>query len=130
MWRALLVARARRRGARSLAVHGRMMQAGSVIVDLAAETGGNCELTRPGETIDVGGVTIVGAVHLASAVPRDASDMYAHNMGAFLENLITDGAVDINLDDEIIQGTLLTHEGKIVSERVRELIANSDRESE
>lgn len=106
------------------------MQAGSVIVDLAAETGGNCELTRPGETIDVGGVTIVGAVHLASAVPRDASDMYAHNMGAFLENLITDGAVDINLDDEIIQGTLLTHEGKIVSERVRELIANSDRESE
>ena len=106
----------------------RGMRRGSVIIDLAAETGGNCELTSPGETIDADGVTIVGSVHLATEVPYDASQMYARNVAAFLGNLIEDGAVNLNLEDEIIRGTLLTHEGEIVAERVRELPGRSDEE--
>jgi len=108
----------------------RGMPPGSVIMDLAAETGGNCELTSPGETIEVDGVVITGPIHLAGAVPHDASQMYARNMTAFLGNLIEEGAVNINLEDEIVSGTLLTHEGAITAERVREQLASGAMESE
>ncbi len=97
----------------------RGMRPGSVIIDLAAETGGNCELTSPGETIEVDGATIVGSIQMATEVPYDASQMYARNVTAFLVNLIDDGAVNLDLEDEIIQGTLLTHDGEVVAERVR-----------
>jgi len=100
----------------------RGMRPGSVIIDIAAETGGNCELTSPGETIDVDGVRIVGAVQLATEIPYDASQMYARNVTAFLQNLITDGAVNLNMEDEIVSGTLLTRGGDVVAPRVREML--------
>ena len=108
----------------------RGMQPGSVIIDLAAETGGNCELTSPGETIEVDGITIVGTVQLATEVPHDASQMYARNVAAFLGTLITDGAVNLNLEDEIVRGTLLTHGGEVVAERVRGMLGLPAGESE
>ena len=100
----------------------REMRPGSVVVDLAAETGGNCELTRPGETVEVHGVTIIGPVELAATIPYDASQMYAKNVTAFLGGLLADGAMHLNLEDEILRGTLLTHQGEVVHPRVRELL--------
>ena len=108
----------------------RGMQPGSVIIDLAAETGGNCELTSPGETIETDGVTIVGTIQIATEVPHDASQMYARNLAAFLGNLIEEGAVNLNLEDEIIRGTLLTHDGEVVATRVRDMLGLTTEESE
>ena len=96
------------------------MAPGSVIVDLAAERGGNCELTQPEEVAYVHGVTIIGWINLASTVPYHASQMYAKNLTAFLLHLVKDGKVRMDLDDEIIRDTLLTHDGQIVNARVRE----------
>src|SRR5215475_9339083 len=96
------------------------MAPGSVIVDLAAERGGNCELTRGGEIAVEHGVTIIGQFNLASSVPYHASQMYAKNITAFLLNLVKDGKVLINEADEIHRETLLTHAGDIVNARVRE----------
>ena len=96
------------------------MAPGSVIVDLAAERGGNCELTRGGELVVEHGVTIIGAFNLASAVPYHASQMYAKNVTAFLLNLVKDGKLQINEADEIHRETLLTRGGEIVNARVRE----------
>jgi NAD(P) transhydrogenase subunit alpha len=97
------------------------MSPGAVIVDLAAERGGNCELTRPGETIEVNGVTILGPLNLSSEVPRHASQMYSNNVLAFLKLLIKNGALSLNLSDEIIAGTLVTHQGRVVQPFVRQL---------
>ncbi|HEY1472093.1 MAG TPA: Re/Si-specific NAD(P)(+) transhydrogenase subunit alpha [Candidatus Acidoferrum sp.] len=99
------------------------MAPGSVIVDLAAERGGNCELTKPDETIVVHGVTIIGMFNLAETVPYHASQMYARNISAFLQNLTKDGKMQLNLKDEIIRETLVTHEGEIVNARVREFFS-------
>ena len=96
------------------------MAPGSVIVDLAAERGGNCELTRGGETVVEHGVTIIGEFNLASSVPYHASQMYAKNVTSFLLNLVKDGEVRINEADEIHRETLLTDRGEIVNPRVRE----------
>jgi len=96
------------------------MAPGSVIVDLAAERGGNCELTRGGELVMEHGVTIIGAFNLASAVPYHASQMYAKNVTAFLLNLVKEGKLQINEADEIHRETLLTRGGEIVNARVRE----------
>ena len=96
------------------------MAPGSVIVDLAAERGGNCALTRGGETTIEHGVTIIGEFNLASSVPYHASQMYAKNVTAFLLNLVKDGKVQINESDEIHRETLLTRGGEIVNARVRE----------
>jgi NAD(P) transhydrogenase subunit alpha len=98
------------------------MAPGSVIVDLAAERGGNCELTRGGETIVEQGVTIIGQLNLASTVPYHASQMYARNLTAFLLNLVKDGKVQFNEADEIHRETLLTRDGEIVNARVREFL--------
>jgi NAD(P) transhydrogenase subunit alpha len=99
------------------------MAPGSVIVDLASERGGNCELTRPGEIIVEHGVTIVGLFNLASAVPYHASQMYARNVSAFLVHLVKDGKLQLNLEDEIVRETLLTRGGQIVNARVKEFFA-------
>jgi NAD(P) transhydrogenase subunit alpha len=99
------------------------MAPGSVIVDLAAERGGNCELTRPEETIVTSGVTIIGRINLASAVPFHASQMYARNVTAFLVHLVKDGKLVLNLEDEIIRETLLTRGGEVANARVREFFS-------
>jgi H+-translocating NAD(P) transhydrogenase subunit alpha len=101
----------------------RRMAPGSVIVDLAAERGGNCELTRPGETIVDGGVTIIGRINLASTVPYHASSLYARNLTAFLVHLVKDGKLNLNLTDEITRETLLTRGGEVVNARVREFFS-------
>ena len=98
------------------------IRSGSVIVDLAAETGGNCELTRPGETVEVNGVSVMGPVNLPSTVPHHASQMYARNIAAFLQLLAKDGELHLNLEDQIIRRTLLTHNKEVVSPLVRELL--------
>ncbi len=98
------------------------MVPGSVIVDLAAERGGNCELTRGGETIVEHGITIIGRFNLASTVPYHASQMYARNLTAFLLNLVKDGSLQFNEADEIHRETLLTRNGEIVNARVREYL--------
>lgn len=103
----------------------RGMRLGSVIVDLAAEGGGNCELTRPGETVEVNGVTILGPLNLPSTVPNHASQMFAKNITAFLQNLVKNGDLNPDLEDQIIQDTLLTHEGEVVNSQVRELLGLS-----
>src|SRR5580692_2798801 len=97
------------------------MAPGSVIVDLASERGGNCELTRPGEKVVANGVTIIGRINLASTVPYHASQMYARNITAFLQYLVQGGKLQLQLDDEIIQSTLLTRGGEIVNARGRDL---------
>lgn len=107
----------------------RQMRPGSVVVDLAAETGGNCEFTRPGETVDVNGVTIAGPIELASTVPYDASQMYARNVAAFLGSLLVDGAIQLDLEDEVLHDTLLTHNGEVVHPRVRDQLEMSPLES-
>jgi NAD(P) transhydrogenase subunit alpha len=99
------------------------MAPGSVILDLAAERGGNCELTQAGKTIVTNGVTIIGEINLARTVPYHASQMYARNVTSFLLNLVKDGKVNLNLQDEIIRDTLLTQNGEIVNARVREFLA-------
>jgi H+-translocating NAD(P) transhydrogenase subunit alpha len=96
------------------------MAPGSVIVDLAAERGGNCELTQMGKTVDVNGVSVIGPVNLASTVPFHASQMYARNLTSFLTNLVKDGKIRPPESDDIIRETLLTQGGEIVNSRVRE----------
>jgi NAD(P) transhydrogenase subunit alpha len=96
------------------------MAPGSVIVDLASERGGNCELTRTGETVKVHGVSIIGAINLASSVPYHASQMYSRNVANFLMYQVKDGKLQHNLQDEIIRETMVTHGGEIVNARVRE----------
>src|SRR6266550_3471050 len=96
------------------------MAPGSVILDLAAERGGNCELTHPGETYVTHGVTLIGSVNLASGVPFHASQMYARNLTAFLANLVKDGKMRSAESDDIIRDTLLTQGGEVVNARVRE----------
>jgi NAD(P) transhydrogenase subunit alpha len=99
------------------------MAPGSVIVDLAAEQGGNCELTRAAEVVTADGVTIIGYINLASTVPYHASQMYARNMTAFLLHLYKDGKLQLDLDDEIIRATLLTRGGEVVNPLVREFFS-------
>ncbi len=101
----------------------RGMAPGSVIVDLAAERGGNCELTRSGETIIAHGVTIIGLINLASTVPYHASQLYARNAATFLLHMVKDGKLGLNLADEIIRETLVTQGGEVVNVRVREFFS-------
>lgn len=101
----------------------RGMGPGSVIVDLAAETGGNCELTRAGETVVDHGVTILGPRNLAASVPYHASQMFSKNIVTFLLNMVTkEGKLEINTEDEVVAGSLVTRDGEIVHPRVREVM--------
>jgi NAD(P) transhydrogenase subunit alpha len=96
------------------------MAAGSVIVDLAAERGGNCERTKPGEIVVEHNVTIIGEFNLAGKVPYHASALYARNVSAFLQHLVKDGKLQLDLKDEITRETLVTRDGEVVNARVRE----------
>lgn len=98
------------------------MAPGSVIVDLAAERGGNCEVTVAGETIDHHGVKVLGPQNLPSDIPVHASEMLSRNVLTFLQGLIQDGQLNINLQDEVISETLLTRDGQIENNRIRELL--------
>jgi NAD(P) transhydrogenase subunit alpha len=97
----------------------RGMVRGSVIVDLAAVGGGNCELTKPGEIIDFHGVTIIGSLDLASSMATHSSRMYSKNITAFVKSMTKDGALNIDLEDEVIAGSLVTHGGRIVNAQTR-----------
>jgi NAD(P) transhydrogenase subunit alpha len=101
------------------------MAPGSVIVDLAAERGGNCELTRPGEIVVEHDVTIIGQINLASTVPYHASQMYARNLTTFLTNMVKDGKLQLNLEDEITRDTLVTRDGQIVNAMVQQFFSLS-----
>jgi len=90
------------------------MRPGSVIVDLAAETGGNCELTQPGEDVDHNGVHILGPIELPATLPQHASQMYSRNVAALLGHLIAEGELKLDLEDEITSGCLVTHGGEIM----------------
>ena len=98
------------------------MAAGSVIVDLAAEQGGNCALSSAGENVVRHDVTIMSPINIASTVPFHASQLYAKNLSTFLLYLIKDGQLRLDGDDPIIGGTLITHAGEIVNERIREFL--------
>jgi len=100
----------------------RRMRPGSVIVDLAAERGGNCELTKPDEVVVDNGVSILGPTNLASEVPQHASQMYAKNLVTFLVNLTKDGQLDIDLNDEVIRDTLVAKDGQVQNEGLREML--------
>jgi NAD(P) transhydrogenase subunit alpha len=104
------------------------MQPGSVIVDVAAEAGGNCELTKPGETVIQNGVKIVGPLNLPSSMPRDASVLYSRNLTAFVLEFWKDGRFDLVLTDEIIAGALITHAGEVVHGPTKDAIASEDRQ--
>jgi NAD(P) transhydrogenase subunit alpha len=97
------------------------MRPGSVIVDLAAEQGGNCALTVPGQETERHGVTIIGPVNIPSTVPFHASQMYARTVTNYLAHLIKEGRVHLDLTDELTRGPLVTHQGEIVHEVVKSL---------
>jgi len=100
----------------------RDMRPGSVIVDLAAEMGGNCALTVPGETVVRHGVTIHGPLNLPSTMPTHASQMYAKNISSLLLHLVREGRLRLDFADEITGGTCITHDGQIVSAPARALV--------
>jgi len=105
------------------------MVPGSVIVDVAAERGGNCELTRPGETVVEHGVTILGPLNLPSTLPRDASQMYSANITALLRLLMKDSTLTLNVEDEVIRESLVTHDYKVVHPRVVESLNRNGRKT-
>jgi len=94
------------------------MRPGTVLIDLAAAGGGNCELTKPGETQEVNGVTLLAPLNLATAVPGHASQLYSRNITNFLALIIKDGALHLNFEDEILSGSCVAREGKVVNPRV------------
>jgi NAD(P) transhydrogenase subunit alpha len=98
------------------------MRPGSVIVDVAAEQGGNCESTRPGEVVTSGGVTVLGPVNMASSVPTHASQLHARNVANFLALVVKAGALTIDMDDEIVRETLVARDGEVVHPRLRETL--------
>jgi len=99
----------------------RGMRPGSVIVDLAAESGGNCALTQAGRDVEAHGVRILGPTNLPGDVPANASQMYSKNLTTFLGHLMDDARIELDLNDEITGGAMLTHAGEIVNERARAL---------
>jgi len=99
------------------------MRPGSVVVDLAADTGGNVELTQAGKDLDVGGVTIIGTRNVPSTMPLHASQLFARNVMNLLLHLVKDGAITLDFQDEITKGSCVTHGGEIVNERAKQLLA-------
>ena len=99
------------------------MPAGSVVVDLAAEQGGNCELTQPGQTIETGVVRILGPANLPSEVPYDASRMFSRNVEKLVLYLLADGRFELDLDKEIVSGSIVTLDGKIMHEDIEQALA-------
>jgi H+-translocating NAD(P) transhydrogenase subunit alpha len=101
------------------------MRPGSVLVDLASETGGNIELTQVGKDVDVNGVTIIGTRNVPSTMPLHASQLYARNVANLLLHLVKDGAINLDFADEITKGSCVTHGGEIVNERAKQLVSTS-----
>ena len=99
------------------------MPHGSLVVDLAAEQGGNCELTKPGEEINVNGVTVLGPLNLASDLAADASRMFSRNAEKLVLYLLADGELSFDFDNEIVKGCVVTHDGEIVDKQVAEALA-------
>ena len=95
------------------------MRPGSVVIDLAAEQGGNCELTQPGQVVSAHGVEIHGPLNLPSSLPVHASQMFSRNLTNYLLHLVKDAGLELNLEDELTKGPLVTHEGAIFHEGVR-----------
>ena len=102
------------------------MQEGSVIVDLAVESGGNCTLSQAGEIITAHGVTIVGTKNLPATVPADASNLFAKNVLALLKPFIAEGALSLDFEDEVIAGCALTHDGAVTHAQTTELLSNNE----
>jgi H+-translocating NAD(P) transhydrogenase subunit alpha len=100
----------------------RGMRPGSVIIDLAAERGGNCELTRADERIVDSGVTILGPTNLSSEIPNHASQMYSNNVTNLLKHIVRDGGIRSDADDEIIRDTVVARGGEVVAPRIRDLL--------
>ncbi len=98
------------------------MAAGSVVIDLAAERGGNCECSEPDARVEHNGVAILGPTNLPAEIPHHASQMFSNNVTKFLLNMVQDGELDLNLDDEIIRDTLITHDGEVINNRIREML--------
>ncbi|HWP37687.1 MAG TPA: hypothetical protein VNL18_09080, partial [Gemmatimonadales bacterium] len=101
----------------------RTMRPGSVIVDLAADAGGNCELTKPGQQVEVHGIHILGPLNVAATMPTHASQMFSRNLTTFLQHIIKDGALKLDYADEITAGTCITRDGTIVHEATRQAFA-------
>ncbi len=99
------------------------MKPGSVIVDLAASTGGNCELTKNNETVVVNGVSIIGNSNLPSTIPSDASKMFGKNVITVLKLILKDGQVNLNFEDDLVKGTCITHNKEIVNEKLKEALS-------
>jgi H+-translocating NAD(P) transhydrogenase subunit alpha len=103
------------------------MPRGAVVVDVAAADGGNCELTEVDRVVEHHGVRIIPGHDLAGSMPGEASRMYGNNVAAFVQLLITDGALHLDLDDEVVAGALLTHDGQVTHERTAALLAGEAR---
>jgi len=99
------------------------MRPGSVIVDMAADSGGNCALSEPGQEVEVHGVTIIGHSNLPSSVAQSSSLLYANNLAAFVTELLDEGALKIDLDNEVIRGPLVCQAGEITNDRIKEALA-------
>jgi NAD(P) transhydrogenase subunit alpha len=106
------------------------MKAGSLIVDLAADGGGNCELSRPGETVHVGGVTILAPLNLPAAMPYHASLLFSRNLTAFVQAFTKDKTFRLDLDDEIQQGALITYDGEVKHARTRDALLKTEQHAE
>mgnify|MGYP001205306885 CR=1 FL=1 len=98
------------------------MHPGSVIVDLAADQGGNVEGSKPGETVEIGGVTIIGTSNVPATVAHDSSLTFAKNIANFVALIVKDGAVDPTVDDDIVRETITTHDGQVVHARIRDVL--------
>jgi NAD(P) transhydrogenase subunit alpha len=98
------------------------MKQGSVIVDLAAEQGGNCEVTQPGKSVEVDGVTVIGPLNIPSMVAFHSSQMYSKNIANFLNLMVKDGKMEIDTEDEVISGSLVTDNGEIVNSSIKEVV--------
>lgn len=98
------------------------MKPGSVVLDMAVEFGGNCEVSEKGKTVKKHGVTIIGEPNLPSLVPTHSSDMYSKNILALIQHIGKEGKVELKLEDEIVKGSLITHNGEVIHERIKSLI--------
>lgn len=99
------------------------MRPGSVVLDMAVEFGGNCEVSEKGKTVKKHGVNIIGEPNLSSLVPTHSSDVYAKNILALLEHIGKEGKVELNFDDEIVKGSVITYNGEVVHERTKSLLS-------
>ena len=104
------------------------MKPGSVIVDLAADGGGNCELSKPGKTVDVGGVTILAPLNVPATMPLHASLLFSRNLTAFILAFTKDKLFQLDLGDDIQQGALITHDGEVRHARTREALEKAGRQ--